>query len=241
MKRKYVSSKSKKRYTKSRRTFRPKYRRNRIRRSLPLQGMPNKKPVRLRYVETFTLNPVAGAKSQYVFRANDCRDPNETSTGHQPKGFDQMMAFYHHCTVVGSKITIRAYNNTTAIQIPGMMFCKLSASGTELANASTLEELMEEPRLTGRKMAGGLGYGSDRSGPNMIVITNKFSAKRFFGKRFMIGDALYRHSTSSSPTEIAYFEISYHSLNGNDPDNIVVTVQIDYIAVLTEPKQIPGS
>lgn len=209
-------------------------------RGLPLQGFPIRKAARLRYVDTFALNPGSGLKSQYVFRANCCFDPNLTGSGHQPKGFDQMMALYNHCTVIGSKITIRAYNQTTTGGVPGMIVCKLSASGTEIAGTSNLEDLLEDPRLTGRKLGGAVGYSTGRTGANMIMLTNKFSAKRFFGRRFVVGDTLFRHS-GSSPTEQAYFEICYHSLNGNDPDPLTFTVQIDYICVFTEPKPIGQS
>lgn len=203
---------------------------------LPLQGFPMKKAARLRYVDTFALNPGAGLKSVYVFRANDCYDPNLTGTGHQPKGFDQMMALYNHCTVIGSRITIRAYNQTPTVGPPGMIVCKLSASGTEVAATTNLEDLLEDPRLTGRKLGGAVGYSTGKAGANMIIVSNKFSARRFFGKKFIVGDALYRHTNAASPTEQAYFEICYHSLNGNDPDAITITVQIDYISVFTEPK-----
>lgn len=245
MKRKYGSA-FKKRTTRvkrsvRRRLFRKPGPRPPFRRSLPLSGFPLRKAARLRYVDTFSLNPGSGLKSVYVFRANDCFDPNLTSGGHQPKGFDQMMAVYNHCTVVGSKITIRAYNQTVNTGVPGLVVCKLSSSGIEIASATNLEDLLEDPRLTGRKLGGAVGYNTSRSGANMIMVSNKFSARKFFGRRFIVGDALYRHTSGASPTEQAYFEICHHSLNGNDPDPLTFTVQIDYICVFTEPKPLGQS
>ena len=70
-----------------------------------LSLLGSKVKTKLRYVEYFTLNPAAaGLPATHVFSANGLYDPNITGVGHQPRGFDQLMALYDHYYVSRSKI-----------------------------------------------------------------------------------------------------------------------------------------
>lgn len=69
-----------------------------------LFNAPRTKSVSLLYGDTnFSLigasNPAA-----YVFRANSLFDPDFTGVGHQPRGFDQLMALYERYVVTGVKV-----------------------------------------------------------------------------------------------------------------------------------------
>ncbi len=73
-----------------------KYRRRRT----TVQARSNKAPLpnsfytKLRYTDSLTVQHSFGNAGTYIFRANDCYDPDLTSTGHQPRGFDQFMSLY---------------------------------------------------------------------------------------------------------------------------------------------------
>ena len=45
-------------------------------------------------------------------RLNSLFDPNLSGLGHQPRGFDQLMAVYEKYTVVAAKITVCYVSNT---------------------------------------------------------------------------------------------------------------------------------
>jgi len=69
--------------------------------------MPSTFPTRLRYFSVFTLNPgAAGSAGVQVFSANGLYDPDITSTGHQPRGFDQSSAMYKTFQVIKRMITV---------------------------------------------------------------------------------------------------------------------------------------
>jgi len=51
--------------------------------------------VPMRYADSFNQTIGAGGTFDYVFRANSVRDPDFTSIGHQPLGFDQMTPEYN--------------------------------------------------------------------------------------------------------------------------------------------------
>ena len=95
-----------------------KWGKRRRRRRLPPLGFPKSKKVRLRYVQTFSLDaPGSGIATRY-FRANGMFDPDASVGGHQPLYFDQYMAGYDHYTVIGSKIKVTPSNASTADIVP---------------------------------------------------------------------------------------------------------------------------
>lgn len=242
MKRKYSTAfkKSiyKKRNVKRKLVFRPK-RRVRRSRGLPLTGFPNRTIARMRYGHQFTLDATAIAPAKQVYSCNSCYDPDLTGTGHQPRGFDQMMAVYNHCTVIGAKITARFMNPGNTNLVPSNVGIAISA-GAEFVSTSTLQDVLENKYVTRPRLAGPMGLTN--GGANSVVLTKKFSSKRFFGKKTIVGDALYRHNDSSNPTEQAFFEVfAYPNVSGYNPEALLVEVQIDYICVFTEPKILPAS
>ena len=64
-------------------------------RRLQNTGFPNRKLVKMKYVESFLLNPAAAQTGvSYVFRAADIHDPSYTGFGHQPLSHDLWQAVY---------------------------------------------------------------------------------------------------------------------------------------------------
>lgn len=230
-----------KRSSSSRRPFRPYKRRRRVggirsrRRWIP-RGLPKSYTTRLHYSSEITLNPTTGAMVPYVYRANSLFDPDYTGVGHQPYGFDQLMTWFDHYTVIGSKITVTVFNNGTTHNTPGYVTVLLSDSGTAAGSYSSIEHMMEG-KQRGNVVCGGLGNPA----PTFKYAHKKFSAKKFFHKKALVGASQYRGDASNNPTEGAYFEVVAASMVGNDPGPITCLVNIEYIAVFTEPKLVAQS
>lgn len=68
--------------------------------------MPETLKMKFTYSETVTLTCTLGAQNSYTVRGNAPFDPNQSSTGNQPPGFDQMAPFYQHYSVYYSKIEV---------------------------------------------------------------------------------------------------------------------------------------
>lgn len=68
-------------------------------------AFPIKSQRTLRYSEIVQLSVSSGFGS-FLFSANGMYDPNTTGLGHQPMGFDQLMAVYNHYHVIASSITV---------------------------------------------------------------------------------------------------------------------------------------
>lgn len=73
-------------------------------------AIANTMRAKLIYSEAFAINAGAGLAAVYVFSANGLYDPNITGIGHQPVGFDEIMAIYGEFIVLGSTIKVTARN-----------------------------------------------------------------------------------------------------------------------------------
>jgi len=201
--------------------------------NVALGGMETRKLVHLRYAEVITLDSSASTSSVYTFTANGMYDPNITSTGHQPQGFDELMNFFNHYTVIDSTIRVCHAPTSTSNLTPGMLDVLLSdRDSVTIANGLQLMETRE-----GTGLAIYTGPAVQVTGQPKFI-TRRFNAKKFFGVKTIIGESEYRGDTTKNPDEQAYFHVVQCSSGGNDPNTAVYNVVIDYLAVLTEPKAI---
>lgn len=191
---------------------------------------------RLKYVERIQLNPaLTGAIASYTFAANDLFDPNRSGTGHQPYGFDQLMALYNHYQVTGSKITITVTAGQNESFVYGM---QLNDSLT--MSSANVEAICEQPFARRKVIAAGTNNVID------LTISNTFSLAKYFGAKVnrnsLIGNRTYMGTETTSPTEAAFFVI-WCAANGPtiDPSAIQFHVEIEYIARFSEPKDLAQS
>lgn len=190
---------------------------------------------RLRYVETITINPDVAMAGDYVFSANGLYDPNVTGIGHQPYGFDELMAMYSHYAVIGSKITVKLAGTQSSEYWAGIC---LRNSATSLAGSS-LTNLLEAPghnlRMIYQSGDAHLARGNS--------ISCKFSAKKFFTAKTsaIVSDAQYNGSIDSRPTEQAYFHVILAPAHTQDLVSQPITVIIDFYTIFSEPKTLPQS
>lgn len=225
-KRKYVKSRSRKR------TFK---RRRRSRRSAltRLPGMLGKTfKQKFRYVEQITLNPTIGTPATYSFRLNDLYDPNYTGVGHQPIGFDQVMNFYNHFTVIGAKIKATFVSNGTSAGLDTYVVgIETSGSATP---TTALNDIYEQGMSSWGVMTNAASTGKK-------IITRGCNVSKFLGQKVMQEDA-NAGTVSASPAELVYFHLFAAGINtGNDPTEFNVIIELDQIAVLHEPKKLAGS
>lgn len=209
------------------------------RRSLPLSGFPSRKIVRLRYAENINLNATGtGTPVHHTFSANGMYDPNISGVGHQPMGFDQWLAIYDHYTVLGSKCTVR-YIPTTATDFAPMAFgCMLTDDTT--FPYTDLDAILES-RAGGRNYRLGATLNSATS--KGLSVTRFFSAKKALGRPTVVGEEELKGSSITNPTEQSHFQVwcVNPTSAGNDPPVCSFMVIIEYIAMLTERRELAQS
>lgn len=184
-----------------------------------------------RYASYCTINPGIGVSSSHVLSANSMFDPDVTSSGHQPLGFDNFGLMYDHFCVLGSKISVTAVNTSTTVPILFGVTLRDSATVT-----SSSIDYIKEQGSTGWKYAGNI----NNSRPPMQ--SKGFSAKKFFSKADLRDCAELKGSTGGNPAEQAFFHIWAAPANhSSDPATITFNFIIEYTALWTEPKPLAQS
>lgn len=188
-----------------------------------------------RYTDTITLDPTSGGNIAYhTFSANGLYDPDITGVGHQPMGFDQLIGVvYNHYTVIGAKLraTFMSQNSTTTGQAyVGIM--QLAGSSPVSTSFNDVAESKHSKLNTMRSMNGG----------GRTSVVSKISLSKWLGQKVLQEDANAGTSTTN-PTEQVYWAV-YASSNfagTTDPAPMRVLIEIEYVAILHEPRQLAGS
>lgn len=193
--------------------------------------VPLRMATKFKYVSEFTLNPgAAGTAGVHVFSANGLYDPDLTGIGHQPRGFDQLMSMYDHYTVLGSKITVSFMHST------GVLYNNMSV-GITLKDASSVEtdkNEYQEARVTNFLVL----PGSTTTDQALVrTLSMKSSTKNFLGIQHPMSSAVCRGTIAANPTEQCYFHCWAAPYGATDEQVLQCSVQIEYLAVLTEPQQ----
>lgn len=179
-----------------------------------------------RYVEDrVELNPGAGGTSaETIYRLNSLYDPNLSGVGHQPLGFDQIMPLYDHFTVIGARARVNFTNTSSGGSVNAALI--LTDDATAL---STLAPSIENGNCRWTT----LGDVSTASATKTMSINCNTS--QFLGHKVM-QDSKYSGSISQDPLDGVYLHVFVEPTTTSDLGPTIYTIEIEYIAILTEPK-----
>jgi len=195
--------------------------------SVDHQLLRTKQNIVLRYHESFQLNPgVAGAPSSYVFRSNSCFDPNVTGTGHQPRGYDQIMAMYQFLAVKEAQIEVWFQPRDGAPVI-----VSINSNGTTMFSPSRND--MMENKTAVFNSAGGISS----TGPSYLTLRVK--PWQLAGTKLSEND--YKHPVGSNPVISNFFNVIGAPLEATDTGNIDCVARITFHCEVTEPISPPIS
>lgn len=193
-------------------------------------------PERLRVTSIYATDSqissgVAGAIGNYRFRCNSLYDPDYTSTGHQPLGFDQAGALYDHYTVVGAKISV-VFVNFSAVPLA----VALHQQDT-VVNPAGISEAREQP---GSKH----GIAPAVGGGKNLTLSMRYDPRKTWGIR-SIEDLLDGRTQTclfnSNPTEDCLWCISYQNQYDSTDIKCEIMVTIVYDVVYSDVKYITMS
>jgi hypothetical protein len=178
----------------------------------------------LSYSQKVSINPTAGLAAVQVFSANGLYDPDVTGTGHQPRGFDQLITMYDHYVV--ERARIRVYMDNSGNSRPAMAAIMARDSTTTSSDLyDYIENNSAAVTLTGC------------SGSLQVVLSHSVDVRKFLGRGNVLSDPELKGSASSNPTEQLYFHIACGDTDSITNLNAVFCiVKIEYDVVLVEPK-----
>jgi hypothetical protein len=196
-----------------------------IERSMPL--FPARKRATLTYHTNIDLFcGASGTVGNYIFVANGLYDPDYSGTGHQPMGFDQMMVFYYHYTVLRAKITVNARSNSGTYG----GFAAISRNGST-TGVTVPDDLVEAGNIEYRYTA------STGQIPNHISMKMDMDVGKFAGIDDLMDDDTYRGSSTANPADGEYFHLSFWSPFTTTAFTCNFDVLIEFEAIFTEPKK----
>lgn len=192
--------------------------------------VPYKLSTAMIYNERVTLSPSLGLPGVHVFSANGTFDPNITGVGHQPRGFDQMMALYDHNVVIYSEICVDYHpQNAGATITPAIAIVALRDFSSVSLNRDDYIELSDTVWKT----------TSPQGSATRIKMAE--NPNKFLGRGSPLSDPDLKNSNSSNATEQAYWHVALANATGTDPSSISVNVVIKYTVVFLEPKNVGQS
>lgn len=178
-----------------------------------------------RYVEVLSLTSTAGVPNVLTMSCNGMFDPNYTGGGRQPMAFDNLTALYDHYTVIGSKIRVKCTPVSTTNPA--------SYLGIYLNDDTTVT-----PSNAASFLANTASFSILPTGGSLTkTLSAKWSARKMFGKSVLENPNL-RGDASANPTEATYWTIFFGALDEASNTGAAFTVDIEYIAIWTEPKDI---
>lgn len=187
---------------------------------------PYQRSCTLRYCTNISIDATVSNVAKHFFRANGLYDPDYTSTGHQPYGFDQIAAVYNHYEVLKSYITIEAQPASLGIAA-GQMVVGICPSDDQTITLN-IDSIREQKGCNWAVLD---SYGKCR-------VSNNYMRKRTFPAEFQALGA----KVDADPTEEHMFCVFASPMSSAvEPGSVLIIVTIDYVARFWENRDLGQS
>lgn len=179
----------------------------------------------LTYSDIYTMTNGVGTMSSQIMRLNGPFDPDVTGAGHQPRGFDQLMALYDHYVVIGAQIELNITNWTDSAA------CTFAAciKDNNLADTNYLSMLENATRRVVTLSKATAGGASKR-------LTFNINPNKFLGRSKPLSDPELKGGIGSVPDEQAFLHFGHTASDLTSVATITVNATIKYTIVFIEPK-----
>lgn len=191
----------------------------------PVLAVPEMAPLRvmqpfvMRYYELVSRATSTSAPAVLVYALNGCYDPDITFSGHQPRGFDQLMTLYTKYCVTKASIKVSASSYANYPSIVGVHITNT------LTPATTLYNYMEGANTIYKIQ----GYaGAPEAEVSMTV-----DIAQYLGKKEKYDDSL-QGTASGNPEDILYAHVFVHALDGQTTWTPYISTQITFEGMLSE-------
>lgn len=193
---------------------------------------------KLRYTNAHSLAPSTTGSDWVVYNANSVYSPENSGGGHQPMGFDQYALLYNHYIVLGAKIVVTftpQFSASADVAAGKDIFAIVGLRDTS-STVTTMTRNMEMPQTRWKHVPAA-------SARDKIVISKKFSAKRFFNVSDVKDKDDIGADVTSNPTDVACFHIGVGPMitASATPLAVSCTVNVTYIVLFREPKNLTQS
>lgn len=196
-----------------------------------------KRLVRMRYVTFGTITTVAGALNAQLYRCNSIYDPDYSGAGNQPSFHDTYATLWNKYIVVGAKCVTRFYpinvkGATDVTTVPHVVGIKLDDDASTATDYRTLLESENQK----------FKIHDPTKDIRPTTLVSYFSAKKYFGYKDNMDNMIqYGADFGSNPLEEAYFVVYAQPVNQSSGQTLQHMTVIDYVVLLSEPKDMSAS
>lgn len=166
----------------------------------------------------------AGAGFIWSYRVNSLFDPDFTSAGNQPLGFDQFSALYGRYAVIHTRFEIQ-YANTTSLPVRIGYFLSPQSTAPAASGVWSVQPFGRSTTL------GPIGSGKD-------VLTLRGSTNLFtelgVTKRQYQDEADFSATTSANPLRVLYLHIFTHGITASGNATVAAFVKMYQTAELSQ-------
>lgn len=216
---------------KSKKTYKKNYRRNSYVPSVV--NLFGRKKVKLEYVETIILSSDSSGAlqgytgSEYVWNLNSLYDPNQTGTGHQPYGFDQLKLLYQLYTVYGAHIDITVSNPSAD---GAVFFMSVQASNPNYSLSSQYQDVIWEKNRAE-------GFPINNTGSQVKRIKRYYPIHKIEKvlKQKVLLDDQYSSNITSSPVLVPVVRVALANSTSTATLTAVCTMKLTYYTMFGEP------
>jgi len=195
------------------------------------RGQPLSQRLRttLCYTEKVTFSGLPS--TDYQFRLNSLFDPNLTGTGHQPKGFDQLAAFYNRYRVYACDYHLTFVQTSNAIPI----YCGAAPTNT-LTGFTDITDHAETPfcKYLIAVNSNPLPTGQFKGHVDLAKLNGKTRVA-------YAADDTTQALTTASPAEQLNLHILLQTLDNSTNLSAYVIVQLHYHVEFSDPAQLGQS
>lgn len=184
---------------------------------------------KLKYSDRVLISPGSGTPGVFVLSVNNLYDPQTSTGGHQPRGFDQLMAIYKRYTVVGAKVVLTALQSTSEAAQPELVGIYFSNSSSALP----FSDYTESPSTKYKLLEPVLDHH--------VKVTHKVSVKKFFKSSSILSDDNLAGDVGSGPNKVLYAHCFSAPLNSALAAQLYAHIYIEFTAVFTDPNLLPES
>ena len=188
--------------------------------SVPGGVLSTKQDAKLIYAEPgIVLNSTSGICGVRVFQLNSLFDPDLTGVGHQPVGYDQLMALYEEYLVkaVRYKITCQSTSDNNEIIV-----------GVSINDNSTTQQdprVYMENGMTNWQVISRIGSGNNTKDFSGYIDLSKVHGVSY---KEYLAETAYKGSQFANPTEGAFLHVWIVAANQSASVGAVAHVELTY-------------
>lgn len=173
-----------------------------------------------------SINASISSLGVHVFTANGLYDVNITGVGHQPAGYDQIMAIYNEYIVLGSTIRVSFANSDSTQDV----IC-----GITLADFATTSNDARVYIENGNTVWGQLGkFGS---GNDMLTLKHSADIAKY-STQAVIDDDNFSANATSNPTDTHNYHVWVGPVDASgDIGAVIINVEIRFDCLFRDPSQ----